>query len=59
MIDLLKQEKLENLIYEVCGVQVMLNSDLARLHQYKNGTKSISLIVKRDINRFPERLCFN
>ena len=30
----------ENLIYEIRGKQVMLDSDLARLYECKNGTKS-------------------
>ena len=50
--------KIENMIYEVRGVQVMLDSDLARLYKCKNGTKSINLAVKRHINRFPERFMF-
>ena len=49
---------IENLIYEVRGVQVMLDSDLARLYECKNGTKTINLTVKRHINRFPERFMF-
>lgn len=54
-----KDEKnIENLIYEVRGVQVMLDSDLARLYECANGTKSINLAVKRHINRFPERFMF-
>ena len=36
----------------------MLDSDLARLYNCKNGTKSINLAVKRHINRFPERFMF-
>ena len=36
----------------------MLDSDLARLYECKNGTKSINLAVKRHINRFPERYMF-
>ena len=36
----------------------MLDSDLAILYGCKNGTKSINLAVKRHINRFPERFCF-
>ena len=51
--------KIENLIYEVRGKQVMLDSDLARLYGCKNGTKSLNLAVKRHINRFPERFMFN
>ena len=33
--------EIENLIYEVRGKQVMLDSDLARLYECANGTKSI------------------
>lgn len=36
----------------------MLDSDLAKLYQCKNGTKSINLAVKRHVNRFPERFMF-
>ena len=50
--------KIEDLIYEVRGKQVMLDSDLAILYGCKNGTKSINLAVKRHINRFPERFRF-
>lgn len=55
---MLKDEKLENLIYEIRGVQVMLDSDLARLYECKNGTKQINLAVKRHKDRFPERFVF-
>ena len=48
----------ENLIYEIRGKQVMLDSDLARLYECSNGTKTINLAVKRHINRFPERFMF-
>ena len=50
--------KIENLIYEIRGKQVMLDSDLAMLYSCKNGTKSLNLAVKRHINRFPERFMF-
>ena len=53
-----ENERIENLIFEVRGVQVMLDSDLARLYECTNGTKSINLAVKRHINRFPERFMF-
>lgn len=33
---------IENLIYEVRGKQVMLDSDLARLYGCVNGTKTIN-----------------
>ena len=50
--------KIENLIYEIRGKQVMLDSDLAMLYGCKNGTKSLNLAVKRHINRLPERFMF-
>ena len=54
----LENIKIENMIYEIRGKQVMLDSDLAKLYQCKNGTKTINLAVKRHINRFPERYMF-
>lgn len=36
----------------------MLDSDLAKLYQCVNGTKTINLAVKRHINRFPQRFMF-
>lgn len=51
-------ERISNLIYEIRGIQVMLDSDLAKLYECKNGTKTINLAVKRHINRFPERFMF-
>ncbi len=50
--------KVEDLIYEIRGKQVILDSDLANLYQCKNGTKTINQAVKRHINRFPERFYF-
>ena len=49
---------IENMIYEIRGKQVMLDSDLAKLYQCHNGTKTINQAVKRHINRFPERFMF-
>ena len=49
---------IENLIYEIRGVPVMLDSDLAKLYECVNGTKTINQAVKRHINRFPERFMF-
>lgn len=51
-------EKVENLIYEVRGVQVMLDSDLARLYECTNGTKTINQAVNRHLDRFPEDFYF-
>ena len=50
--------RIENLIYEIRGKQVMLYSDLARIYECANGTKTINLAVKRHINKFPERYMF-
>ena len=50
--------KVENLIYEIRGKQVMLDSDLARLYECKNGTKTINLAVKRNMERFPKDFYF-
>ncbi|MBE6159784.1 MAG: ORF6N domain-containing protein [Lactobacillales bacterium] len=52
------EEKIENMIYEIRGKQVMLDSDLAKLYGCKNGTKTINQAVKRHIKRFPERFAF-
>lgn len=43
------------MIYEVKGRQVMLDSDLAKLYQCKNGTKEINQAVKNNLEKFPER----
>ena len=50
--------KIENMIYKIRGKQVMLDSDLAKLYQCKNGTKDINKAVKRNIERFPEDFYF-
>ena len=50
--------KIENMIYEIRGKKVMLDSDLARLYGCKNGTKSLNLAVKRNIERFPKDFYF-
>ena len=44
-----------DMIYEICGKQVMLDSDLAKLYKCKNGTKEINQAVKNNIEKFPER----
>ena len=50
--------EVENLIYEIRGKQVMLDSDLAKLYQCKNGTKDINKAVKRNMNKFPSDFYF-
>lgn len=51
-------ENICNKIYEIRGVQVMFDSDLAKLYECSNGTKDINKAVKRNINRFPNDFCF-
>ena len=59
MNEIIEQDiNIENMIYEIRGKQVMLDSDLAKLYECKNGTKAINLAVRRHINRFPERFMF-
>ena len=58
MNEIIKEENIENMIYEIRGKQVMLDSDLARLYKCKNGTKTINQAVVRHKNRFPERFMF-
>ncbi len=58
MQSVMESVKVENLIYEIRGKQVMLDSDLAQLYECANGTKTINQAVKRHINRFPERFMF-
>ena len=47
--------KIEDMIYEINGVQVMLDSDLAKLYKCKNGTKEINQAVKNNLKKFPLR----
>jgi len=53
-----KEVTIENMIYEIRGKQVMLDSDLARLYQCKNGTKEINQAVKNNPDKFPNRFSF-
>ena len=50
--------KIEDMIYEIRGKQVMLDSDLARLYKCTNGTKDINKAVKRNIERVPINFMF-
>ena len=49
-------EQIRRRIYTVRGIQVMLDYDLARLFQVE--TRILNQAVKRNIERFPERFCF-
>ena len=53
MNEIIEKEKVENLIYEVRGKQVMLDSDLAKLYNVE--TKRINEAVKNNHEKFPER----
>ena len=56
MHELKEELNIENMIYEIRWKQVMLDSDLAKLYQCKNGTKEINQAVKNNPYRFSE--CF-
>ena len=47
--------KIEDLIYEIRGKYVMLDSDLAILYGCKNGTKEVNQAVRNNPSKFPER----
>ena len=48
--------QVQNLIYEIRGIKVMLDSDLAKL--YGVPTKRLNEAVKRNIERFPAHYMF-
>ncbi len=48
--------RIQNLIYNIRGKQVMLDSDLAMLYQVE--TKNLNKAMKRNQKRFPEEFCF-
>ena len=49
-------DDIKNLIFTVRGKQVIIDSDVARLYNYK--TKRINETIKRNIERFPIDFCF-
>ncbi len=55
---IVSENEITNKIYNIRGVQVMLDSDLAELYQCKNGTKEVNQAVKRNIDKFPEDFYF-
>lgn len=56
MEEIINNLKIEDMIYEIRGKQVMLDSDLAKLYQVLTGNLNKS--VKRNIERFPENFMF-
>lgn len=55
-LDLINNEDIKNLIYNIRGKQVMLDSDIAMLYHCE--TKYVNRVVKRNMERFPEEFCF-
>ena len=49
---------IEDMIYEIRGRQVMIDSDLAKLYNCTNGTKDVNKAVNRNKDRFPEDFYF-
>ena len=49
-------QNIQNLIYEVRGVKVMLDKDLAELYHVTTG--NLNKAVKRNIRRFPSDFMF-
>ena len=58
MYELKAELNIENMIYELRGKQVMLDSDLAKLYECKNGTKEINQAVKNNPDKFPNDFYF-
>ena len=56
MNELTETIKIKGLIYEICGKQVILDSDVAALFQYE--TSELNRNVKNNIERFPEDYSF-
>jgi len=50
------QKEIEGLIHTIRGNQVMLDSDLASLYEVE--TKNLNKAVKRNLDRFPDKFCF-
>ena len=56
MNDIISNNNIEHMIYEIRGMQVMLDSDLAKIYQVE--TKRINEAVKNNPLKFPERFSF-
>ena len=52
MKEIIKTEDIQNRIFTIRGLQVMLDSDLAEMYDVE--TKNLNLAVKRNIDRFPD-----
>lgn len=49
-------DQIQNMIYEIRGVRVMLDSDLAKLYEIETG--ALNRQVKRNSDRFPDDFMF-
>ena len=58
MNEMAETKNIERKIYNIRGVEVMLDSDLAEQYQCANGTKTINQAVKRNMERFPSDFYF-
>lgn len=56
MNEVIPTEIIENKIFIIRGLKVMLDSDLAQLYDVE--TKTLNRAVKRNIERFPEKFMF-
>ena len=57
MNEIIENVEVENMIYEIDGKEVMLDSDLALLYGVE--TKRINEAVKNNPEKFPERFSWN
>jgi len=53
---IIKVDNIQNRIFTIRGVQVMIDSDLAEIYGVE--TKNLNLAVKRNIDRFPDKFRF-
>ncbi len=56
-MELIVNETIETKIYEIRGMKVMLDGDLAKLYQVE--TRALNQAVKRNIERFPYDFMLN
>ena len=56
MTEIIKLENIQNRIYTIRGMQVMIDEDLAQMYGVE--TKYLNRAVKRNIDRFPEKFRF-
>jgi hypothetical protein len=56
MSNLVQNKEIQNLIYSIRGIEIMLDSDLAVMYGVE--TKVFNQAVKRNLDRFPENFRF-